>query len=158
MEVLKKDLIQYCTSRQSSKVWKMHFTRTWNVKWIKMHYQKMLQVYTQFKHLFLNHSPTVPQNYFCHVLHTFTYWSFGYVVFSEFYNHELQNKIIEHQLNDNRKAITFSLFYTLHNSKEYSHHSQRNPLNNPFAMPAYAPHGNQSLRLPAGARDTNSCN
>lgn len=28
MEVLKKDLIQYCTSRQSSEVWKMHFTRT----------------------------------------------------------------------------------------------------------------------------------
>lgn len=40
MKVLKKDLIQYCTSRQTSEVWKMHFTRTWNAKWIKKHYQR----------------------------------------------------------------------------------------------------------------------
>lgn len=119
----------------------------------------MLQVYTQVKCLFLNdHSPAVPQNYFCHVLHAFTYWSFGYTASSEFYNHELQNKITEYQLNDNHKAITFSLFYTLHSSKKYSHYSQHNPSNNPFAMPVYSPQrGNQSLALPAGATDMRSC-
>lgn len=119
---------------------------------------KMLQVYTQFKRLFLNdHSPTVPQNYFCHILHTFTHWSFGYIPFSEFHNHELQNKITEYQLNDNRKAITVSLFYTLPNSKKYSHYSQRNPPKPLFATPVRVPHGNPSLAVPAGATDTSGC-
>lgn len=100
----------------------------------------MLQVYTQFKHLFLNdHSPTVPQNYFCHILHTFTHWSFGYIPFSEFYSHELQNKITEYQLNDNHKAITVSLFYTFPSSKKYSHYSQRNPPKPPFATSVCVP-------------------
>lgn len=54
---------------------------------------KILQVYTQSEHLFLMITLLLcPQNYFCHILHTFSSWPFGYTASFELYHHKFQNK------------------------------------------------------------------
>lgn len=112
------------------------------------------EVYTQLKHLFVNdHSPTVPQDCLHPVLHTFTRWSFGYIEFSEFHNHNLQNKVTEYRVITESKS---RFPRPTHHAIAKSIHIIPNVTHQLSCSASTCP--SPALRaLPAGARDINPC-
>lgn len=97
----------------------------------------------------------MPQNCFRPVLHTFTYWSFGHVAFSEFYHHKLQNKVTEYRvITESKTRFPRSTHHTIVKSI----HTIPNITHQHFCSASTRPCRALRACITAGARDINPCN